>query len=88
MERELYFNLANQFRDFISMTQYSNSQLYKRLGESTKNIYRQEFMITMILGITVSLVSFLLILRQIVETERTKREIMSIFTILSTEDIK
>lgn len=70
------------------MAQYSNSQLYKRLGESTKNIYRQEFMITMILGIAVSLTSFMLILRQIVETERTKREIMSIFTILSTEDIK
>ena len=45
-------------------------------------------MITMILGILVSLTAFLLILRQIVETERTKREIMSIFGILSTQDIK
>jgi hypothetical protein len=42
----------------------------------------------MILGILVSLTAFLLILRQIVETERTKREIMSIFGILSTQDIK
>ena len=42
----------------------------------------------MILGILVSLIAFLLILRQIVETERTKREIMSIFGILSTQDIK
>ena len=42
----------------------------------------------MILGILVSLTSFLLILRQIVETERAKLEIMSIFGILSTQDIK
>jgi hypothetical protein len=63
LQRELYFNLANQFRDFIASTQYSNDQLYQRLKEESRNIYRQEFMITMILGIIVSLTSFFLILR-------------------------
>jgi len=38
----------------------------------------------MILGIIVSIASFALVVRQTVETEQTKREIMSIFRLLST----
>jgi Kef-type K+ transport system membrane component KefB len=51
-------------------------------------MYWREFIVIMIIGIAISFTSFLLILRQIMETERTKKEIMSIFSILSTEDIK
>lgn len=84
LQRELYFNLANQFRDLLAQTHYTKDQLHSILREESRSIYRQAFLTTMILGLIVSLTSFVLILRQTVETEQTKREIMSIFRFLST----
>jgi uncharacterized membrane protein len=75
---------VNDFRELLSQTQFANSYIQAKIQEQASQIYRTEFLVTMILGIIVSIASFVLVVRQTVETEQTKREIMSIFRLLST----
>ncbi len=88
LRKNLHFNLVNGFREILRTIQDSNTIMQIAFDEYLSSNSVSYFEILMIFSITLTIVSLVLVSRELYLMTRTKNKILNIFSLLSNEEIK
>ncbi|TNV87908.1 hypothetical protein FGO68_gene2105 [Halteria grandinella] len=87
-EKDIFYILVNGFRSLRSMTEEAYLFKLQTVIEFSKNHAIANFIAIMLVGILVSFASLGFIVYQIVKNQKNKEKIMSIFALISNDQVK